>query len=132
MGNRRMDLRSANDVLKRQLQNPELRVHWERTTLARAVALRLVAYRAEHGLSQSALGRIVGMAQPAIARIEAGERVPTVETLLRLSDGLGIEFLLDIRPANGTSSWVTNEAESAAVVETVTTEKGSRMLVAVN
>ena len=72
------------------------------------------------------------MAQPAIARIEAGERVPTIETLLRLSDALGIEFLVDIRPANGTNSWVSDEAEMAAIVETVTTEKGSRMLVAVN
>jgi len=125
-------LRSASDVLERQLLDPELRMRWERTTLSRAVALRLVLYRAEHGLSQSALGCLVGMSQPAIARIEAGERVPTVETLLRLSDALSIEFLLDIRPANGTSSWVSAEAEAAAIVETVTTEKGSRLLVAVN
>ena len=125
-------LRSASDVLERQLLDPELRMRWERTTLSRAVALRLVLYRAEHGLSQSALECLVGMSQPAIARIEAGERVPTVETLLRLSDALSIEFLLDIRPANGTSSWVSAEAEAAAIVETVTTEKGSRLLVAVN
>lgn len=124
--------RCASDVLERQLQNSELRAHWERTALSRAVEHRLVAYRAEHDLTQSALGRKVGMAQPAIARIEAGERVPTVETLLRLSEALGIEFLLDIRPANGTSSWVSDEAETAAIVETVTTEKGSRLLVAVN
>ncbi len=125
-------LRSASDVLERQLLDPELRMRWERTTLSRAVALRLVSYRAEHGLSQSALGRLVGMSQPAIARIEAGERVPTVDTLLRLSDALSIEFLLDIRPAHGKSSWVSAEAEAAAIVETVTTEKGSRLLVAVN
>jgi len=125
-------LRRASDVLDRQLEDPELRARWQRTALPRAVALRLVSYRAEHGLSQSALGRIVGLSQPAIARIEAGERVPTVETLLRLADALEMEFLLDIRPANGTSSWVSVEAEAASIVETVTTDKGTRLLVAVN
>lgn len=132
MESKRRQLRRAGDVLQRQLRDPDVRASWERTTLSRAVALRLIAYRAEHGLSQSVLGRMVGMSQPAIARMEAGERVPTVETMLRLSDALCIEFLLDIRPANGTSSWVTDEAETAAIVETMTTEKGSRLLVAVN
>lgn len=125
-------LRRASEVLERQLEDPELRARWQRTALPRAVALRLVAYRVEHGLSQSALGRMVGLSQPAIARIEAGDRVPTVETLLRLSDALGMEFLLDIRPANGTNSWVSDEAKAASIVETVTTDKGTRLLVAVD
>src|SRR5437879_5240164 len=46
------------------------RERWEKTALARAVALRLVAYRGEHALSQSALGRLLQMKQPAVARLE--------------------------------------------------------------
>jgi len=61
-------------------------------------AAQLVAYRVEHGLSQSALGRRLSMHQPAIARLEAGEHNPSFETLARLSTGLGISFKIEITP----------------------------------
>jgi transcriptional regulator with XRE-family HTH domain len=38
------------------------------------------------------------MKQPAVARLEAGEQNPNWETLTRISDGLGVEFLVDIAP----------------------------------
>jgi transcriptional regulator with XRE-family HTH domain len=56
----------------------------------------VVAYRAEHGLSQAALGRILGMSQPAVARLEAGEHEPTFNTLRRLYRGLGMRFHIDV------------------------------------
>jgi hypothetical protein len=41
------------DLLTEQLRDPAFRDRWERTApLARAVAIGVVAYRAEHGLSQ--------------------------------------------------------------------------------
>lgn len=78
--------------------NPGHREEWERTALARAVALKIIRYRAEHGLSQTALATMLGMKQPAIARLEIGETNPSLETLRRLSEGLEIEFLIDIAP----------------------------------
>ena len=38
------------------------------------------------------------MQQPAIARLEAGDYNPSMETLMRLSQGLGIDFHIDITP----------------------------------
>ncbi len=81
-----------------QLEDPEFRAEWERTAVARAVAARLVAYRAEHGFSQSALARQLGMQQPAIARLEAGEHNPSFDTLARLSSALSISFKIEITP----------------------------------
>ena len=46
------DLKTAEDALAEDLQNPEFRHEWERTALARAVSERLVQYRIEHGLTQ--------------------------------------------------------------------------------
>jgi ribosome-binding protein aMBF1 (putative translation factor) len=89
---------TARDSLKKRLRDPEFRREWERTALARAVALRLVEYRADNGLSQSALARKLQMQQPAIARLEAGDHNPSVDTLMRLSQGLGIDFHIDITP----------------------------------
>jgi transcriptional regulator with XRE-family HTH domain len=124
--------RAVREIIADQLADPEFRAYWERTALARAVALRVIAYRAEHGLSQTALGRRLGMSQPAVARLEAGERQPTLDTLVRLSEALGIEFLVDIRPASEQTAWVAAAAETARVVEDVTTANGSRVLVAVS
>lgn len=92
------DLPSSDDVLAEALKNEDFRREWERTALARAVAIRLVEYRAEHGLSQRALAAKLGMKQPAIARLELGEHTPSIETLVRLSRGLGMRFRLDITP----------------------------------
>jgi transcriptional regulator with XRE-family HTH domain len=36
------------------------------------------------------------MHQPAIARLEAGDHNPTVETLMHLAQGLGIDFHIDV------------------------------------
>jgi ribosome-binding protein aMBF1 (putative translation factor) len=88
----------TSDSLKKRLRDPEFREAWERTELARAVALCLVEFREDNGISQSALARKIGMHQPAIARLEAGDHNPSVDTLMRLSRGLGIDFHIDITP----------------------------------
>jgi ribosome-binding protein aMBF1 (putative translation factor) len=86
------EMKSADEVLAEDLKDPEFRQEWEDTAYARAVATRVAAYRAEHGLTQSDLARRLGMKQPAIARLEAGEHIPTVPTLSRLSQELGLQF----------------------------------------
>ncbi len=85
------------------MKDPEYARIWEQTVLARAVALRLVAYRAEHGLSQTALARQLGMRQPQVARLEAGEHNPSIATLMRLSRTLGMEFHIEITPTQVTA-----------------------------
>ena len=91
-------LRTADDVRTEDLADDEVNVEHIRTALARAVAMRVLAYRVENGLSQSALARELGMQQPAVARLEAGDHEPTFSTLERLARGLGIEFHIDITP----------------------------------
>lgn len=80
-------------------QDPEFRERWERTAFARAVAIEVLRYRAEHGLSQSALARRLGVSQPLIARLEIGEHEPKISTLQRLSSVLGLTFTVTIHPA---------------------------------
>jgi transcriptional regulator with XRE-family HTH domain len=60
---------------------------------------RVVRYRAEHGLSQSAFGRLVGMRKPHVARLESGDHEPSLSTLARLSAALGIDFTLTVTPS---------------------------------
>lgn len=93
------DLKPADQVHAEMLDNPEHRREYERTAFANAVATRIIEFRAAHGLSQSALARRLGMKQPAIARLEAGDHEPSLTTLSRIACGLGIEFHIDITPS---------------------------------
>ena len=92
------ELRSASEIRAEDLADPEIAAEYSRTELAHAVAMRVLKYRTENGLSQSALARLLGMQQPAIARLEAGDHEPALATLERLARGLDIEFHIDITP----------------------------------
>ena len=80
-------------------RDPAALEHWERTALARAVAIAVIRHRAEHGLSQRALAKRLGMPQPHIARLELGEHNPSVDMLQRLAQGLGQCFIVAVAPA---------------------------------
>ena len=95
---KRSDLKTFEEALAEDLQDPEFRREWERTALARAVSERLIQYCVEHGLTQTALARKLGMQQSAIARLEAGEHNPSIDTLSRLSRDLGININIVVGP----------------------------------
>jgi transcriptional regulator with XRE-family HTH domain len=104
----------TNDELITELlrTDPEFRAEWERTALARAVALAIVRYRADHDLSQRDLAKRLGMKQPQVARLELGEVNPSMETLMRASAQLGIEFTIDVRPAGSPARNMTKRART--------------------
>ena len=90
---------SAHAIHERHMRESlEYRREYERTRFANDVAVRVVEYRAEHGLSQTALARLLGMHQSAIARLEAGEHEPSLTMLARLAQVLGEDFSVDIKP----------------------------------
>ncbi len=109
------DLRTSKDVLEEHLKDPAFRQRWDRNALARAVATCIVAYRAENGMSQTALAKRLGMKQPAVARLESGEKNPSWETLARIAEALSTEFLVDIVP-KGRRPLVEELADRAKVM----------------
>ncbi len=75
--------------------------------MAREVASRVVRYRVEHELTQAALGAKLGVSQPYVARLESGDRSPTLATLVRLAQRLGLEFHIEVTPTNvRISAWM--------------------------
>ncbi len=54
------------------------------------VGLEVRARREGAGLSQRQLAEMVGIRQPNIARLEAGDVLPTLGTLDRIADALGL------------------------------------------
>ena len=90
------DLKTAGLIAAEELADPEIRRERERTAFAHAVAMRVIGYRIDHGLSQTELARRLGMHQSAVARLEAGDHEPSLGMLARLANGLGLEFHIDI------------------------------------
>jgi ribosome-binding protein aMBF1 (putative translation factor) len=110
------DLPPHEEVLAEHLDaDPDYRRDWERTALARAVAVKVMAYRAEHGLSQTALAKRLRMSQPAVARLESGEHNPTFPMLLRISDALGVELAIDITPGGNEPQLIGKRARRNAL-----------------
>jgi Predicted transcriptional regulator with C-terminal CBS domains len=92
---------TGDNVLARQMKDPAFRAERDATSLARAVALEVVKYRADHGLSQSALAKQLGVSQPVVARLERGDHTPTWDTLGRLARTMDVEFLVEVHPTAG-------------------------------
>jgi predicted transcriptional regulator len=92
------DLKSSAQIAAEELYDPEVVAELQRTPVAEQVALLVTSYRVEHGLTHSGLAEILGMPQPAIARLEAGSHEPSLATLGRLSSALGISLDVHIAP----------------------------------
>lgn len=93
------ELKTADQVRAVDMQNDlEYRREYERTRLANDIAIKVLKYRQANGLSQAQLARMLGMRQPNVARLEAGEHAPSLETLSRLADVLRLDFSIDVKP----------------------------------
>ena len=125
------DLIPFQQMLEEELRDPEFRAEWERRAPARAVANSLIGYRLDHGLTRTALGRSLGMSQPAIARLETGDHLPTLQTLLKLAEALDLEILVTMTPAAQQQDGLPPESRQARVTEKVTTASGASMTIAI-
>lgn len=124
------DLVDARDLLARDLQDPEFRAEWERLAAARAVADVVATNRQRKGITQTALARAIGVRQPVIARVESGEHVPTIETLIKIASALDIEIMVGIAPSTRREPTIAARPVGATDAEEVTAALGSRLVVA--
>ena len=87
---------ALNDVLTKELEDPELRHHFEQRRLIHEVALTVRGMREACGLTQAELAEMIGSSQPVIARLERGldQRTPRWDTLHRIALALGKQLML--------------------------------------
>lgn len=90
------DLKDHDTVVsERRRQDLEYSAEADRLALAEAVGLAVVRFRAEHALTQTAFGTLLGWKQPNIARLERGDITPSIETLQRLAHAGVIEVHIE-------------------------------------
>jgi transcriptional regulator with XRE-family HTH domain len=102
-------------VAEHELADPEFREEWERLSVARAVAATVIAYRADHNLSQRDLAERLDVPQPQVARLESGEYEPSHKTLMRLASCLGLEFTISITAADREPKQLTKSARERVI-----------------
>ncbi len=103
-------------VIEEQLANPSFRAEWQRLAPAREFAATLLRYRAKHKLSQRALAKKLGVSQPRVVKLEAGEHNPELDTIINAVRRLRIEFVLDVAPAGRKPALVTTRAQKRGAI----------------
>jgi transcriptional regulator with XRE-family HTH domain len=103
-------------VAEEQLRDPSFKAQWQRLAPAREFASTLLRYRAEHELSQRALAERLGVSQPRIVKLESGEHNPEIDTIINAVRRLGIEFALDVSPADRKPTLVTARAQKQGAI----------------
>ena len=67
--------------------------------VARQLARVVATYRVSHGQTQKQLARTLALHQSQVARLESGQRTPTLETLVRLARHLGLTLTVTVTPS---------------------------------
>jgi transcriptional regulator with XRE-family HTH domain len=76
----------------------------------------LLRYRAEYKLSQRALASKLGVSQPRVVKLEAGEHNPEIDTIINAVRHLGAEFVLDVAPTGRKPVLVTAPAQKRGAI----------------
>lgn len=86
---------SWDEIKGRRPMAPGQREGYERAQRAFMLGEQMRELRAARGLTQVQLAERMGTTQSVIARLEAGERVPTLATLERVA--VALEAVLEVR-----------------------------------
>ena len=108
------ELRTADEIHEQDMRDLDYRREYERTRLANDVAIKVIRYRVANGLSQAALARRLGMRQPHVARLEAGDHEPSLSTLARLSTVLGLDFSVTVKPDRMNLRYAVRDSDASA------------------
>lgn len=81
-------------VAQRETRDPAFREACERLRPQFEFRKALIGARISAGLTQKQVAERMGTSQAAVARLESGTRLPSVDTLYRLAVILGVDFTI--------------------------------------
>jgi transcriptional regulator with XRE-family HTH domain len=97
----------------RRMAESGARKGYDEAALSFALAEQVRGIRVDKGLSQADLAEAMGTTQSAIARLEAGGTSPTLPTLRKLADALGVDLVLGFRDRKKTAKARTRRVGAA-------------------
>ena len=88
-----------NDFLKEQLEDPEFKKEYDALRPEFAIIQAIIDARKKSGMTQKDLAERTGIAQSDISKLENGSANPSLKTLQRLAEGMGMTLKLEFVPA---------------------------------
>ena len=90
--------RTNNDFLNEKLKDPDFKREWDAMEPEFQLIKAMLRGREEQQLSQRQLSTRTGINQADICKIENGEANPTLQTLKKIAEGLGMKLELVFTP----------------------------------
>lgn len=89
-------------TLNQQLHDPLFRAEWDAMEPERQIMRAMLDGREAKAMTQKDLAEATGITQSDISRLENGTANPSLRTLKRLADGMGMKLRIEFVP-NATS-----------------------------
>ena len=83
------------EIRKRVQKNPELKNELEKANAEYQFIKFLIGLRKELGITQVELAEKSGLTQQVISKIETYKRLPTLSTLLKYVDSMGLKLTVE-------------------------------------
>ena len=87
--------KNFRETLNEQLRDPEFKAEWDALEPERQIMRAIVEGRDEQALTQKQLSEMTGITQADISRFENGTGNPSLRTLKRLAEGLGMSLKVE-------------------------------------
>ena len=91
--------KNFRETLNEQLEDPEFRKEWDALEPEFQIIKAMLNARNEKAITQKQLADITGIPQADISRLENGNANPSLKTLQRLAEGMGMRLKLEFVPA---------------------------------
>ena len=95
--------KNFRETLNEQLRDPEFKAEWDTLEPERQIMRAIVEGRDELALTQKQLSEMAGITQADISRFENGTGNPSLRTLKRLAEGLGMSLKVEFVPKKPTA-----------------------------
>ncbi len=86
------------DYLNEQLQDEQFQREWDALEPEFAIMQAMIDARKNAGMTQKELAEKTGIAQGDISKLESGNANPSLKTLQRLAEGMGMHLKLEFVP----------------------------------
>ena len=84
-----------NAYLNKKLENPAFKAEYDALEIEFTIIQTIIDARKNSGLTQKELSERTGIAQGDISKLERGSANPSLRTLKRLADGLGMKLKIE-------------------------------------
>lgn len=89
---------SFKDFLNEQLKDPEVKAEYNALEPQYEIQKAMIAARIHSGMTQKQLSEVTGIAQADISKLENGNANPSIKTLQRIAEGLGMSMKIEFTP----------------------------------